>query len=172
MKDAFACLSEMAQIVVFLWTCAHSHTNTHRNTPLHHPPMHSDNDTDPKHNNHVNFRTHLDQSRNCLFRLLRAWMRSIESVFGGSSWSSLDLETLESDVSSGKSAGAIAEDRAWPSSVRQLAAAIKRGGPSPRYVGGVERRLTPELLDEIPEFIEEEYGRIPVKTVSIRFTLC
>ena len=38
-------------------------------------------------------------------------MRSIESVLvnkgmgRGSSWSSLDLETLESDVSSGKSAG-------------------------------------------------------------------
>ena len=78
----------------------------------------------------------------------------------GSSWSSLDLETLESDVSSGKSAGAITEDRGWPSSsVRQRVAAIKREDPSPRYVGGVEKRLTPELLDEIREFIEEEHGR-------------
>ena len=39
----------------------------------------------------------------------------------------LDLETLESDVSSGKSAGAIAKDRGWPSSiVRQRVPAIKR----------------------------------------------
>ena len=68
-------------------------------------------------------------------------MRSIESLLvnkgmgRGSSWSSLDLETLESDVSSGRSAGAIAKDRGWPSSsVRQLVAAIKRGDPSPRLV--------------------------------------
>ena len=105
-------------------------------------------------------------------------MRSIESLlvnkgmFRGSSWSSLDLETLESDVSSGKSAGAIAKDRGWPSSsVRQLVAAIKRRDPSPRYVGGVERPLTPELLDEIREFIEEEHVRISLKIVSNRFTL-
>ena len=97
-------------------------------------------------------------------------MRPIESLLinkrmgRGSSWSSLDLETLESAVSSGKSAGAIAKDRGWPSSsVRQRVAAIKRG-PSPRCVGGSPRRLPPELLDEIREFIEEEHGRISVKT--------
>ena len=90
----------------------------------------------------------------------------------GSSWSSLDMETLESDVSSGKSAGSIAKDRGWPSSsVRQRVAAIKRGDPSPRCVGGSPRRLTPELLDEIREFIEGEHGRISGTTVSIRFTL-
>ena len=44
-------------------------------------------------------------------------MRSVDSLLvnkemgRGSSWSSLDLETLESDVSSCKSAGAIAKDR-------------------------------------------------------------
>ena len=87
-------------------------------------------------------------------------------------WSSLDLETLESDVSSGKSAGSIANDRGWPSSsVRQRVAAIKRGDPSPRCVGGSPRCLTPELLDEIREFIEEEHGRLSVKIVSNRFTL-
>ena len=90
----------------------------------------------------------------------------------GSSWSSLDLETLDSDESSGKSAGSIAKGSGWPSSsVRQRVAAIKRGDPSPRYVGGVERRLTLELLDEIRELIEEEHGRISVKIVSNRFTL-
>ena len=105
-------------------------------------------------------------------------MRPIESLLvnkgigRGSSWSPLDLETLESDVSSGKSAGSIAKDRGWPSSsVRQRVAVIKRGDPSPRYVGGRPRRLTPELLDEIREFIEEEDGRISAKSVSNRFTL-
>ena len=90
----------------------------------------------------------------------------------GSSWSSLDLETLESAVSSGKSAGSIAKDRGWPSSsARPRVAAIKRGDPSPRYVGGSPRRLTPLLLDEIREITEEEHGRISVKIVSNRFTL-
>ena len=59
----------------------------------------------------------------------------------GSSWSTMDLETLESDVSSGKSAGAIANDRGWPiSSVRQNVAALKRRDPAPRYVGTCRRR--------------------------------
>ena len=100
-------------------------------------------------------------------------MRPIDKGMGrGNSWSSLDSETLESDVSSGKSAGSIAKDRGWPgSSVRQLVAAIKRGDPSPRYVGGSPWRLPPELLDEIREFIEEEHGRISLKIVSNRFTL-
>ena len=75
-------------------------------------------------------------------------------------------------MSSGKSAGSIAKDRGWPSSsFRQRVAAIKRGDPSPSYVGEGTRRLTPELLDEIREFIEEEHGRISVKIVSNRFTL-
>ena len=82
------------------------------------------------------------------------------------------LGDSESDVPSGRSAAAIAKDRGWPSSsVRQRVAAIKRGDPSPRYVGGSPRRLTPELLDEIREFIEEEHGRISLKIVSNRFTL-
>ena len=105
-------------------------------------------------------------------------MRPIESLLvnkrmgRGSSWSSLDLETLESDVSSGKSAGSIAKDRGWPSSsVRQRVAAIKRGDPSPRYVGGSPRRLTPLFLDEIRQITEEEHGRISVNIVSNRFTL-
>ena len=67
----------------------------------------------------------------------------------------------------GRSSGSIAKDRGWPSSsVRQRVAAINRGDPSPRYVGGVERRLTPELLDEI-----EEQGRISLKIVPNRLTL-
>ena len=89
----------------------------------------------------------------------------------GSSWSSLDLKTLESAVSSGKSAGSIAKDRGWPSSiVRHRVAALKRGDPAQHHVGG-SPRLTPELLDEIREFIDEEHERISVKIVSNRFTL-
>ena len=103
-------------------------------------------------------------------------MRSVDSLsvkkrVVASSWTSLDLETLEIDVSPGKSAGAIAKDRGWPNSrVRQRVAAIKRGDPVPRYVGGVERRLTPELVDEIREIIQLESGPISVKIVSNRFT--
>ena len=105
-------------------------------------------------------------------------MRSVDSSLinkrmgRGSSWSSLDLESLESDAFSGTSAGAIAKDRGWPSSsVRQRVAALKRGDPAPRYVGGVERHLAPELLDVIREFTEEEHGQISVNFSSNRFTL-
>ena len=50
-------------------------------------------------------------------------------------------------------------------------AAIKRGGPSPRSVGGGDRRLTQELLDEIREFTEEEHRWMSVRTAAFRFTL-
>ena len=79
----------------------HSHTQTPRNTTLHHPSMHSSGSA----------------SKLFVSSFAHQWMRSIESllvnkVMGrGNSWSSLDLETLESDVSSGKSAGASAKDR-------------------------------------------------------------
>ena len=53
----------------------------------------------------------------------------------------------------------------------QRVAAIKRGDPAPHYVGGKQQLLTMELLDEIREFIEEEHGRISVRTVALRFTL-
>ena len=36
--------------------------------------------------------------------------------------------------------------------------ALQRGNPAPRYVDGVAKRLTPELLDEIREFIDVECG--------------
>ena len=69
-------------------------------------------------------------------------MRPIESLLvnegmgRGSSWSSLDLETLESDVSSGRSAGAISKDRGCPSSsVRQRVAASS--GETRRHVMSV-----------------------------------
>ena len=72
-KNAFACLSELAQIVgicSMMDTCAitHEHPRTRRCTT--HPGTFH-NDTDPKHNNSRQFRTHLDQSRNSLVRLLR-----------------------------------------------------------------------------------------------------
>ena len=89
----------------------------------------------------------------------------------GSSWSSLDLETLERRVVG--QVGGCQRQGSWQpsSSVRQSVAAPKRGDPPPRYVGGVERRLTPELLDEIREFVEEEHGRISENILSNCFTL-
>ena len=106
------------------------------------------------------------------------WMRPFESLLvnkgmgRGSSWSSLDLETLESDVSSGRSAGAIAKDRGWScSSVRQRVAAIKRGDPSPRHVGGSPKRFDARALGASSRVLEEEHGRISVNIVSSRFTL-
>ena len=47
------------------------HTRTPRNTTLHHPSTHSDNDTDPRHIKSLHFRTHLDQYRKCLYLLSR-----------------------------------------------------------------------------------------------------
>ena len=42
------------------------HTRTPRNMTWHHPSMHSDTDTDQNTTKSRQFRTHLDQSRNCL----------------------------------------------------------------------------------------------------------
>ena len=81
-KIASACLSEMAHIVGILCRNVHVriHTRTAKNMTLHHPSVHSGTDTDRKHNKSRQFRTHLDQSRNCLFRILRVrWMRSVDS---------------------------------------------------------------------------------------------
>ena len=96
-------------------------------------------------------------------------MRPIESLLvdkgmgRGCSWSSLDLETLESDVSSGKSAGSIAKDRRWPSSsVRQRVAAIKRGDPSPRY--GSRCSVAP-FLSQFSRHIPPEVGSTTPWTV-------
>ena len=155
------------------------HTRTPRNTTLHHPSTHSDNDTDQKHHKSLHFRTHLDQSRNCLYLLSRVsgcallnlcWSTKEWVVTAlGRRWTwrlwRATCRRASRRVPSPRTVG-------WPSSsVRQRVAAIKRGDPSPRYVGGSPRRLTPELLDEIREFIEEEHGRISVKIVSNRFTL-
>ena len=59
----------------------HIHTRTPRITKLHRTSMHCDNDTDQKHNKSLQFRTHLDQYRNCLFRFSACqWMRSVDSL--------------------------------------------------------------------------------------------
>ena len=61
------------------------HTRTPRNTTLQHPSTHSDNMTDLKHNTLHKFRTHLDQSRNCLYpyrwmhAVLKKWTESLGS---------------------------------------------------------------------------------------------
>ena len=168
----------MVQIVGIL--CKHGHMRIHtripRNTTLHHPSMHSDNDTDRKHNTSRQFRTHLDQSRNCLYLLSRMSGCALLNLC----WSTKEWVVV-----------ALGRRRTWrlwratcrrasrrvpsPKTVKQQCSStccgIKRRDPSPRCVGGVERRLTPGLLDEIREFIEEEHGRISVKSVSNRFTL-
>ena len=136
-KNAFACLTELAEIVgicSMMDTCAftHEHPRTRRCT-IHPRTLHDD--TAPKHNNSRQFRTHLEQFLNSLVRLDQQRNGSSQHL------SALDLETLESDVSSGKSAGAIAMDSGWPSSF------------------------------EIRELIEKEHGRMSVKIVLNRFTV-
>ena len=63
----------MVQIVGILCKNEHVriHTRTSRNTTLHHPSTHSDNDTDQQHHKSLHFRPHLDQSRTCLYLLAR-----------------------------------------------------------------------------------------------------
>ena len=82
---------------------AHSHTDN-KNTLLHHPPVHPDDDTDAKHQKSRQFRTHQDQPRNCSYLLprvsgcallLRCWSTRDWVV---AAWSSLDFETLERRV--------------------------------------------------------------------------
>ena len=72
-KNAFVYLSEVVQIVGIVCKNEHVriHTRTPKNTTLHHPSTHSDNDTDQKHNKSLRFRTHLDQFLNCLYHLSR-----------------------------------------------------------------------------------------------------
>ena len=155
------------------------HTRTPKNTTLHHPSTHLDNDTDQKHHKSMHFRTHLDQPRNCLYLLSRISVCALLNLC----WSTREWVVAargrrwtwrlwRATCRRASRRGSIAKDRGWPSSsVRQRVVAIKRGDPSPRYVGGSPRRLTPELLDVLRHFIEEEHGRISVKIVSNRFTL-
>ena len=104
------------------------HRRTHRNTTLHHPSTHSDNDTDPKHIKSLHFRSHLDESRNCLFR--------VSAMSRCSSWSSLDLETL----ASGKSAGAITKDCRQQLLTPELWDEIRDGGKRADFLEKVSNR--------------------------------
>ena len=133
-KNTCACLSEMVQTFGILCISGHVriHTRIPRNTTLHHPSTHCDNDTGPKHIKSLQVRTHLDQSRNCLF-LVSAMSR-------GSSWSSLDLETLTSGtLASETSAGAITKDCKWPGgSVRHRASGVEdMHGANESIIGSV-----------------------------------
>ena len=91
-------------------------------------------------------------------------MRTLESLLVNtgmgrdSSLSSLDLETLECDVSS----GAVFVNVLRPSSEEILLHF---------YLGGVERRLTPEHLDDICELVDVELRQMSAKIVSHRSTL-
>ena len=153
--------------------CGIHHTKSPRTRRMHHPSMHSKFTSIP-------YTSWISLATVCIvFFCVSCGCACVDSLLVnkgmgcGSSWSSLDLETLESDVSS-----------------------ASRRVPSPRTVGGQaavfvtvllqsngeillhvmlvvlkERRLTPELLDEIREFFDEECGRISVNIVSNRFTL-
>ena len=138
--------------------------------------MHSDTDTDQKHHEPLHFRTHLDQPRNCLFCLSRisacallnlCWsIREWVLAARGRRWTWRLWRATRRRASrrapSPKTVGGQA------AVLINVLRAIKRGDLSPRYVGGSPRRLTPELLDEIREFIEEEHGRISVKLRCLR----
>ena len=137
----------MVQIVGIL--CKHEHVHIHTRTPrnttlLHHPSTHSDKTLTKNTTNHsISVYIWISLATVCFYlSRISACTESLLVWGRGSSWSTLDLETLESDVSSGKTAGC---DR---QGVRQRVAAIKRGDPSPRYVGGSPRRLTPEHMRE------------------------
>ena len=120
-KNTFACLSEMVQIVGILCINIHVriHTRTPRNTTLHHPSTHCDKDTAQNTSNHCKSVHIWIKSRNCLFR--------VSAMSRGSSWSSLDLETLTSGtLASETSAGAITKDCRWPGgSVRHRASGVE-----------------------------------------------
>ena len=137
---------------------------------LHHPSMHFDSDTDPKHNKSRQIRTHLDQSRTLFVSSFASqWM--INNGMGrGSAWSSLDF----GDSGERRVVGQVGWcHRQGTRVARQQCSSTcwgQRGDPGPRCNGGKQQLLTPEFLDEIREFVEEERGRISSKIVSIRFT--
>ena len=80
----------------------------------------------------------------------------------GSSWSSLDLESLESHVSSGQVGGCHRQGR-WGSSEEIQLHAMSA------VLTSVRRQSS---QNEMHEFIEEEHGRVSVKLETSRFTLC
>ena len=152
------------------------HTRTPRNATLHHPSTHSDNDTDQKHHKSLHVRTHLDQPRNCLYLLSRisgcallnfCWSTKEWVVAAlGCRWTwrlwRATCRRASRRVPSPKTVGGQAA--VFVNVLLQSSEETRRQ----RYVGGSPRRLTPVLLDEIREFIEEEHGRISVKIVSNR----
>ena len=126
------------------FSCENEHVRIHRRTPrnttLHHPSTHSDNDSDPKHIKSLHF-PHTSGSVSQLF----------VSCFRHASWQLLVVPGF-GDAGVGTSAGVITKDCRWPGgSVRQLSATQERGDPGPRHVGEKQQLLTPELWDAIRE---------------------
>ena len=174
----FACSSEMSQIVGISCDNGHAyvHTQTAKNTTtLHHPSTHSDNDHWPK-TQPITLIPHTFGSVSQLFvpSFACLWMRSVESllvnkVMGrGSSWVVAGL----GDSGDRRVVGQVGRcHRQGPWVAKQQCYVLRPSSEEIQlhaYVGDVERRLTPELLDE---FNEEEHGRISVRTVAIRVTL-
>ena len=96
------------------------HTRTLRNTTLHHPSMHCDTDTDQNTTTSRQFRTHLDQSRNCLYLLSRT---------SGCAPLNLCWSTREWVVAA---LGRRWTRRLWRATCRRAGRRV----PSPRTVGG------------------------------------
>ena len=118
-------------------TCAHSHTRTPRNTTLHHPSMHSDNDTDQKHYKLLHFRTHLDQPRNCLYLLSRISGCSLLNLC----WSTRDCVVA--------ACGRRATQRLWRATCRPASRRV----PSPKTVGGRAAVFVNVLLQSNEEIL-------------------
>ena len=124
----------MVHIVGILCLIGHMriHTRTPRNTTLHHPSTHSDNDTGQQHHKSLHFRTHLDQSRKCSYFLSRVSGCALLNLF----WSTKEWVVAalgrrwtwrlwRATCRRASRRGSIAKDRGWPnSSVRQRVAAI------------------------------------------------
>ena len=128
-EKTFSYLSEMYQIVQQFCNNAHLriHTRTFRNTTLHHPSMHSDNDPDPQ--THLvtrPLRTHLGQSRisGCA-PLIPCWSTREWVVAAlGRRWTWRLWRATCRRAS--RLVQSIANGRGWPSSsVRQRVAALK-----------------------------------------------
>ena len=174
-KNAFACLSEVAQTFAFFFrkkgTCAHSpheHPGT-RQCTMH--PCTLTGDTDPKHNNHVNSGpiqdVHICYHLGFCFGLLHVlnFCWSTREVGRGSSWSVAGLgDSGERRVV--KQVGAVPSPRTRGVAKQQCSSTCcsNQNEEIRRHVAGRCRKaLTSELLDEIREFIVEEHGRISVK---------
>ena len=154
-KNAFVCLSYMVQTVDILCINGHlrNHTRTPKNTTLHHPSMHYDIDTDQNTTKSLHFRTHLDEPRNFVGQQRNgSWQLVVVAGLGDSGGRCLVRQV-----------GRCHRQRPWVAKQQCSSTCCCNQVRRPVATLCRPRRLTPELLDEIREFTEEEHGRISVK---------